>query len=284
MEIYAECGIECRQAFARRGARVRMQFSLGFETVERKLPEAVQDIDFRIIMKGPREAPKLEPMQVRADYVLLEYRSVRGWRRLIEDEHAARLFNGSADGVVDLSFQMPRDIVDEDGEPRLRMRLMRADNLYSVPCVQLCPVITGLHFSYRYEPDSLPPDYACTENNFETVEVTRDIAARRVFPLFYSREHGRTAMYLGFDQNPCGMPLSLYFEVENDEDVALDYTVEYLSPEGFSQLQAVDNTGGLLYAGALLLPVPVDCAQKQLFGRDCWWLRLVLRKDRKSVV
>lgn len=279
MEIYGECGIECRQAFARKGARVQMRFSLGFETVEKKLPETAQDIDYRIVMKGPREAPKPEPMQVRANYVLLEYRSGRGWRRLLEDEHAALLFNGSAEGRVELDFLLPRDMAGEDGEPRLRLRLMRADNLYSIPCVQLCPVVTELSFSYRYEADSLLPNYACTENNFETVEVSSAIAARRPFPVFYSREHGRTAMYLGFDQNPQGMPLSLYFEVENDEDAALDYRLEYLSPEGFSQLQAADNTGGLLYAGALLLPVPSDCSRMALFGRDCWWLRMVLRRE-----
>lgn len=279
MEIYAECGIECRQAFARRGARVAMRFSLGFETVERKLPEAVSDIDYKLLMKGPREAPRLEPMQVRADYALFEYRSVRGWRRLLEEEHAALLFNGSTEGAVECSFLLPRDIAEEDGEPRLRLRLLRADNLYSMPCVQLCPVITGLSFSYRYEEDSLPPDYACTRNNFETAEVTGAIASRRAFPVFYNNECGRTAMYLGFDLPPRGMPLSLYFEVENDEDAALDYTAEYLSPDGFAQLQAVDNTGGLLYAGTLLLPVPDDIVKKELFGRECWWLRLVLRRQ-----
>lgn len=279
MEIYAECGIECREVFARRGARVHMRFSLDYQVVEQKLPEAAGDIDYKVLMKGPREAPKPEPMQVRADYVLAEYRSRRGWRRLLEDEHTALLFNGSTQGAVELTFVLPRDMVDEDGEPRLRLRLLRADNLYTVPCVQNCPVITGLSFAYQYERGTLLPDSAETRNNFETAQVAAALRARRSVPLFYNREQGIRAMYLGFDTSPAGMPLSLYFEVENDEDAALDYTVEYCSPEGFSRLQAVDNTGGLLYAGTLLLPVPGDCVQKRLFDRECYWLRMTLRRE-----
>ncbi|MEG1774744.1 MAG: hypothetical protein RR320_07815, partial [Oscillospiraceae bacterium] len=84
-------------------------------------------------------------------------------------------------------------------------------------------------------------------------------------------------MYLGFDKNPQGMPLSLYFEVENDEDAQLDYTAEYLSARGFEPVTPVDNTGGMLYSGTLLLPVGGDAVRSRLFDRDCWWLRLRLK-------
>ncbi len=279
MEIFADCTIECRSAFARRGAEVEMGFELDFLTVEQKLPEVQNNPDYKIIMRRPQEAPRLDAVEVKADYVLLEYRTENGWHRLLDDEHTALLFNGSASGKVSIRFTLPKDIAPEDGQGRLRLRLYKADHLYSIPCVQYCPVISNLSFSYRYTQGSLLPDTACTRNNFEVVDVTDNIRLKRTFPLFYNREHTRPSMYLGFDQNPQGMPLSLYFEVENDEDTPVHYTVEYLSERGFEQMQAIDNTGGLLYAGTLLLPVPTDCAKTKLFDRDCYWVRMVARGE-----
>ena len=37
-------------------------------------------------------------------------------------------------------------------------------------------------------------------------------------------------MYLGFAGSMAGMPLSLYFDIENYSDRPVDYQVEYLSP------------------------------------------------------
>lgn len=283
MEIYAECAMECRSVFARRGADAQMSFLLDFIPISQALPEPQNELDLKIIMKRPVEPPRLEPVEVRANEVLFEYRSDVGWKRLLDDEHTSLLFNGSAQGRITVRFVLPRDMAEEDGQPRLRLRLLRADNLYRLPCVQLCPVITELSFSYRYENRRLLPDYACTENNFETADVTDSIRRQRAFELFYNQEDSSTAMYLGFDQNPQGMPLSLYFEVENDEDVPLHYRIEYLTERGFELLRAVDNTGGLLYSGTLLLPVAPDAVAQTLFDRHAWWLRLVLQEPLPPV-
>ncbi|GKH50574.1 putative baseplate assembly protein [Eubacteriales bacterium] len=280
MEIFAECGIECRRAFARRGAGIEISFDLGFEVLEQRLPETENELDLRIIMKRPVEPPKLETAEVRADYVLIEYLGERGWKRLLSDEHAALLMNGSAEGTVTLRFLCPADMAREPGEGgRLRMRLMRADNLYRLPCRQYSPVIRNLRFSYSYDAAGLCADYACTRNNFSEQEVTGRLDSGKEVVPFYSNETGKRAMYLGFDQNPKGMPLSLYFEVENDIDCPLDYTAEVLTSRGFEPLTASDNTGGMLYSGTLLLPVSGDAAPSHLFGRELWWLRLRLRGE-----
>ena len=277
MEIFSDCTIECRPVFARAGAEVEMSFDLDFAVLEQKLPEVQNNPDYKIIMKRPVESPHVEPAEVKADYVLIEYLTENGWRLLLDDEHTAMLFNGSATGRVVIRFTLPRDIAPDDGQGHLRLRLYKAEHLYTIPCVQYCPIISNLSFSFQYGNGCLLPDAAFTRNNFEEVEVTEHIRANRSFPLFYNRENHYPSMYLGFDENPQGMPLSLYFEVENDEDSPLQYTVEYLSPRGFEQMQVVDNTGGLLYSGTLLLPVPSDCRKLKLFDRECYWLRLVSR-------
>lgn len=277
MELYSECSIECDHVFARRGAWVNMDFQLTYEVVERLLPEPIDDPELKVIMRRPQQRAKVEAAQVRADYVLLEYRSPVGWKRLLLDEHTARLFNGSAEGDVRISFQMPGDIVDPDDDSRMRLRLIQAENLYMMPSVQLCPVITQLRFSYEYRERGQLPERAVTRNNFVKRDVTRELENNKEFiPFSSSGELGRY-LYLGFNSPPEGTPLSLYWELENDEDAALSYTAEYLSPRGFEQLQTVDNTAGMLYTGTMLFPVPSDCASAALFGRELYWIRLLLQ-------
>ena len=286
MEIFAECGIENRGVFARRGAQVEMSFDLEFDTIEQQLPQIEDELDYKVVMRKPVDAPKLEAVEIWPDYVLVEYLSTRGWKRLLEEEHAALLFNGSGGKEITLRFAMPQDMEQEGaGDYRLRLRLMRADNLYRIPCIQHCPVIQNLRFSYTYEEKGLRPDYAVTHNNFSKERVDPQfLSPGHDVLLFYTQESSRTAMYLGFDQSPQGMPLSLYFEVENDEDMPLDYTVEYSGRRGFETVTPVDHTGGLLYSGAMLLPIGSDTVPLDLFGHTCYWLRLSLKSSPPAVL
>lgn len=278
LELYAECGIECAAALERPGADVTMEFDLEFETLEQTLPEVEVEIDYKVIMKKVTQAPRPEMREVQPDYVLIEYLSTRGWKRLLQDEHATVLFNGSAQGHVTLNFPCPADLLPADqmsGGCRLRLRLMRADGLYRLPCRQHVPLITGLRFSYSYRTEPLAPCAAHTLNNFVRQDLLDLWRHGRSTPLFTCSERRGACLYLGFDACPQGSPLSLYFEVENNEDQPLDYGVEYLGPGGFVPVQAQDGTGGLLYSGALMALVPGDAARKVLYGKDRYWLRLV---------
>ncbi|MBC8546576.1 hypothetical protein H8711_06460 [Clostridiaceae bacterium NSJ-31] len=282
MEIYAECGIECREVLARRGARVEMSFDLDFEEFEQLLPEYETDEEYKVIMKRPRTPPHPAMMEVKPDYVLLEYYGQNGWRRLLREEHAALLFNGSAEGSLRISFTVPNDMAgaeDFPGDYRLRLRLLRADSLYQLPARQFCPVIDRLRFSYSYGAAPQLPDYACTRNNFEVRDVTALLHRRRVVRPFYNSELEKPAMYLGFGQAPWGTPVSLYFDIENNEDRPVDFTAEYLSPEGFAPLKVVDNTAGMLYSETMLAVIPKDIRRGSLFGQDLYWVRLINHND-----
>ncbi|WP_367926175.1 hypothetical protein [uncultured Ruthenibacterium sp.] len=282
LELYGECGIECPAVFDRPGATITMEFDLNFETLEQKLPEVEIEVDYKVIMKKTVQAPRPETRDVQPDYVLVEYLSTRGWKRLLADEHVALLFNGSAQGHVKLDFICPADFLPSGelaGDYRLRFRLMRADGLYQLPCRQHIPVMSGLHFSYRYEDNPLKPCQAQTVNNFVSQDLLLAWGKGKSTPLFFTNERRGACLYFGFDESPQGSPLSLYFEVENNEDLPLDYSVEYLSPMGFAPVQVQDGTGGLLYSGTLLALVPADAARSTLYGKNRYWLRLVCRDD-----
>ena len=280
MEIYAECGIECQQLFSRPGASARMSFSLGFETLEQLLPEYETETKFRLIMRQPRPMPKPVIMDVNADYVLIEYLSTSGWKRMIQEENVALLFNGMAQNQLHVKFTVPDDMVsaeDNPGEYRMRMRLMQAENLYRLPVVQHCPVIDHLRFAYTYADSPLHPDCALIRNNFREEDLTQRLRDCRTANLFYTQESPRTAMYLGFDKPFTGSPVSLYFEIENNEDYPVDFLVEYAGPDGFVPLKVVDQTTGFLYSGSLLMMIPKDICKTKRFGQELYWIRLVRR-------
>ncbi len=277
LEIYSECGIECENVLSRRGAKIDLNFKLSFNVVEQDLPEYEYDNDLKVVMRKPKSTPKAQRVDIKADYVLIEYLSESGWKRLINEQHIALIFNGSVNDDVQISFVCPQDIVEVTGEERyrLRMRLMRADNLYSLPNRMSCPVISNLNFSYTYKNAPVNPKKIMTENNFDKCDLTDAIGKKRSLPLFYNKETQNLCMYFGFDSNPTGSPLSLYFNLQNNQDIKIDYTVQYLTDEGFLPLQTIDNTGGWLYSGNMLLLLPKSIKKKVLFGNDLYWIRFI---------
>ena len=278
MELYSAWEIESKLVFARRGAQATVSFRLDFETVERLLPEYEVAEDYRVIMRQPLTMPKPTVLDVYAQNVLPEYLSRTGWKRLIKEEHAALIFGGSEQGEITLSFRIPDDMLDSEyaaGQPRLRFRLIRADGLYQIPCRQHCPVVSGLRLSYDCGDFPRIPDRALTINNFEHDDVTGQLRSGKGISLFYSRECELPAMYFAFEGNPWGSPISLYLRLENNADYPVDFTAEYLSPEGYLPLKVADGTTGMLSSGALRIVVPQDITPKTLFGHELYWIRLV---------
>ncbi|MBP6887683.1 MAG: hypothetical protein KBC20_06430 [Oscillospiraceae bacterium] len=281
-ELFTACELECPQVLARKGADISMKFRLGFDLLERRAPEIEEKTDYKIVMKKEREIPRAKIPEVWPDYVLIEYLSdANVWKRLLRDENSALIFNGAQQGDLELRFRCPDDVKTyESGQCRLRFRLMKAEGLYSIPSNLHVPVIGGVHFAYSYFEHPLLPDTVYTENNFVHMDVTDPLRRGVQTPLFYNNETADRAMYLGFNGPIEGSPLSLYFEMENHQDVPLEHAVEYLSPEGFVPAQTVDHTSGMLYSGAMLILVPSDAARKRLFDFDGWWLRVVSREKK----
>lgn len=190
----------------------------------------------------------------------------------------APLFGGTEPGEVSIPFRVPMDLASEEqaaGQPRLRLRLLRAQGLYQLPSRQHCPVVENLRFSFTYADSPPAADAAVIRNNFEVRSLAEPFAKGQSAALFYTREYERPALYLGFDENPWGAPLSVYLGIENNGDIPVDFSVEYTAPGGFVPLKVQDGTGGLRSSGALLMLVGRDCARRSLFGRELYWLRLL---------
>ncbi len=283
LAIYAQCGIESEAVLSRRGAMIDMKFNIDFEVVNQELTQYDLDEELKIVMKKKGDNQNLIKPDVRPDNVIIEYLSSTGWKRLVYEDHMATMFNGSVMGDVTISFKCPADMatLQEATEGyRLRLRLMRADHLYSIPNRLFCPVVSQLCFSYTYEATGIAPDVAITRNNYEKNNVSNTIGKNRSIELFFNRESEKLSMYFGFNESPAGSPISLYLEVQNSEDVPLNYTIQYLNNSGFYSIQTMDNTGGLLFSGNILMLIPSDVQKKELFGKNMYWIRFI-SNDKK---
>ena len=71
------------------------------------------------------------------------------------------MFNGSTEGDVTLQFICPQDMADyeENAGGRIRVRLLQAENIYQMPVIYRCPVLTGINFSYSYEEQKQMPSF-----------------------------------------------------------------------------------------------------------------------------
>lgn len=277
MQVYAQCALECPEVLDHPGAVASLAFNLRYEQYEQALAELAVDQELKVVMRRPRALPKQQSVDVVCDEIALEYLGQNGWRPLDAGPGVAGLFRGETQGKVQLSFRLPADMLPagQAGGPRLRLRLLRADGLYQVPSVQLCPVLEEVRLSYRYEGEGLPAAAACAVNNFERQDLAPLWAAKRAATPFYTNECEWPALYLGFEQNPQGSPASLYLALENNADAPLDILPEARVYGAFARVKVADGTQGLLYSGALLLMLPADMEKHSLFGHEMYWLRLV---------
>ena len=214
--LYQEFSFEDKEVLSRKGAEIEMRFHLSYQLHEEQMEIPEFDTEYKAIMKKPRKPLAVHSIEVSADYVLWEYLSESGWKRLFSEESVSAMFNGSAEGEVKLHFRCPDDMAEyAEGSSRVRARLLRAEHIYQMPAVYRCPVIRGFSLRYSYKKNEQTIFYAETQNNFEIKDVTEKLQNEGSILPFYQTEHTLRAMYLGFSAPVCGYPFSLYFDIVN---------------------------------------------------------------------
>ena len=276
--LYNEFSFDDREVLARKGANIKLNFQLSYRLHEEDLELPEFDTEYKAIMKKPKKPLSMRSAEVMADYVLWEYLSTTGWKRLFKEEHINALFNGTTEGAVSLEFVCPEDIAEfteGEGTGRIRARLLRAENIYQIPAVYKCPFISGIQLSYSYGNSCQAADYAYTKNNFYEKDVTEDFRKGGNVTPFYQTEHSNRAMYLGFSESIEGSPFSLYFDIESQVERPIKFHVEYLSEKGFTPAKVIDYTGAFTGSGNMLLLIPKDAVKGKLFGYEGYFLRFI---------
>lgn len=275
MQLLAECCMDCAEAFSKKGAAITISFELGYTHREEKLELPDINIEYKAIMKRPPEVAYTKPAMVCADRIVWEYLSKTGWKRLLEDEASEKMMNGESEGNVEVTFVCPTDMVtmEEADEPRLRIRLLKADNIYKIPAIYKSPVIRHLRIAYSYEGREQTPLAAYTRNNYQMQDCMERFVTGVNTQIFYATERAERSMYLCFDESIQGMPFSLYFDLDNYSNLPIDFTVEYSRQDDFKPIHIVDGTSGMLNSGSMQFLISSDMAKRTLFGKEGYFLR-----------
>lgn len=280
LQLYGECYIRCDEAFAKKGADVTLSFVLAYDVNENKGYEVVTKPIYKLIMR--KQAPKQEiiPIDIRADEVVWEYLSEKGWVRLPVNAACENLFNGQLEGIQKINFRCPEDMavgeVNAYEGRWIRLRLIRADHIYTVPSKTYVPKISEIQLHYSYE-NALAPKEIFIENNAVCQSVA--LNENKVLTAFDPLPFEGSSLFIGFDELPKASPMCLFFEIENKALYSLpslrfEYSTLKNEQINFEILKVSDGTCHLSQSGNVMLMIPSDFRKTKIFNEEKYWLRI----------
>lgn len=158
-------------------------FTLSFEEVVVKRPEADEEKNLKIIKRRPMRDTAGAAAEVYADEVSFSYYNGTGWRKLPLKASAESLFAAGKTGEITLRFVCPADWQETEAgsyEGRcIRLQLLRADNCYYQPAVHHCPVIRHMRISYDYDGRFVRPQKLVSFREAGNGISRRDLRERR---------------------------------------------------------------------------------------------------------
>lgn len=279
---YDECYIGQREAFARKGARVTLEFDLSFEENEvRIIPEPEENL--KVIKRRPRYEMKLRTEDCYIQEISLEYYNGKGYKRLPCESQVASLFATVENtGHQSIAFEVPFDwepaTVGGYEERSLRLRVVRADNCYQNPVCYHFPIVKNMTLQVSYEGSYLSPQAVQRVSGDETVDLTSALSMGRPVMAFSEFPYTHNYMYFGFDKKPEQGPIGIFlWLLENSNFPGVEAGFEYSTQNGFKPLNVIDHTNGLKNSGILLFEPPVDMDVISVEGHKACYIRMADR-------
>lgn len=275
IELYDEFYIGSSQVFGKAGAIVLLEFELEFEERCYRYEAAAPQPDLRPVKRKPRYISREIICRTGAEEVAVEYYNGTGWRKVPVDRDLGGLFDGSLTGLVKLSFCCPEnwEKTAEGGYEGmiLRIRVVRADNCYQLPCIHKLPVISAIKLSYSWEKRWEAPDRIVVCSGTKQQEVKPGSSFTAFAPVPYSGEY----VFFGFEGCFAGGPVRMLLDIRQEgspEPGKIRY--EYSSKDGFSRLLVADHTEGLSGSGTISFLPPRDMVKTEVLGIKKYWIRM----------
>lgn len=285
--------VSSRESFTKRGSRVTVRFTLGFEP-HRYIPERPPEIKWKMIMRK-HEMDKIDiPDPVTIPLVQWEYWNGSTWAILPVNPEARTMFAVPWEGRQDmeLAFECPLDMqpISVNGVENywIRARIVQVRNAFSPNAVYYSPRIEQMKIRYGYDAPVHAPQRLLIENHLEredrTVEAGSGAAPIRPFRTL---DGSMPALVFGFDSPPERGPIQLYFRLKPRAITGNDVPFiewEYLRSTGgapsWAPLPVADGTNGFTRSGIVQFAGPHDFGERSLFGAKRYWIRAVNRDAR----
>ena len=287
---FAAVYFACKEAFARKGAKIELHFAFT------KLYDEYKDY-------------KATPPTLQAEYF-----DGSRWLALgSSDEYidnTASLTKGDALGSLNgtISFLSPAGWVESEvsGEKQLWLRLRIAVGDYgqplglsvepdaaepskyvvkSVASTLKPPIVSRLTVNYVYFTNPQPLDFCVTENEFAFAEHSEDARwPRSAFAPFTPVSDRTPALHLGFNNQPPPALVSLLVEVTGPayEGDPQPYAWDYWGTRGWTELSVSDATAGLKQTGLIQFIGAPDALPRDGLGGVLYRIRARLKSGLAS--
>ena len=282
LAVYNECYIASDNVLSKKEANIELKFNLSYlkNTIEL---DYSNNNNYKIIMKKPTNV-NYSISECRADNVIFEYFNGIGWAKLeIDDKNYMNLFSGEVTGEVSLKFKCPEDInkISVSAYVRywIRMRLLKADNCYRVPCCHLIPVINDVTFSYNYSGEGVQPEKILRYSGVYKEDIGNKLLKNESTFIFKPIEYSKNNIFIGFNKKFCGGPISLYFDIDgvlkkNTDFIKFEYSC-IGDNANFKPLKVVDKTENFRHSGIIMFIPPSDMAKCSIFNKERYWIKIV---------
>lgn len=279
LSVYNECYIGHDLYFGEAGAKITLSFHTIYRDRGLYLTRQEEEAELKIVKRKPRVSPADIPADAYADEISLEYFNGQGWRKLICDGDNSRIFAKAQSGATVITFDCPPDWAATQAGAytgrAIRMRLMRSDNCYLRPGVHHYPVIEDLKISFSYEGHFVHPSRLFRIAGTDKREITELLKRDKPFTAMAGSSYGEDALYLGFDERMESGPISIYFELDDVQNMtSLRCRFEYSSSNGFRHMKVADSTKDFSRSGTVTFMPPPDMQEMSLEGRRRYWIRI----------
>ena len=282
LSLYNECYIGHDLYFGEAGARITLSFHTEYRERGLYLTKQEEEAELKIFKRKPKVEPADVPADAYADEIGLEYFNGQGWKKLECEEDQTQIFAKAqaADSVI--NFICPADWRPIQAGAytgrAIRMRLMRSDNCFLRPGIHHYPVIEGLKVSFSYEGHFVNPSKLFRVAGTTKKEITELLKTGKEFTAMSGGAYAEDALYLGFDRRIESGPVSIYFELDDVQNMtSLRCTFEYSTGTGFRHMKVVDSTKDFSRSGTVTFMPPSDMQAVSLEGRSRFWIRV--RRD-----
>ncbi len=285
--IYDMLYISSKEILSKRGSKITLSFKLKFRE-NRVNEELLKEINWKLIMEKS-DFIQPEPQRISLTNVYWEYWNGRGWVKLLLDESQDELFQSEdqEERNISFSFNCPEDIcetlVNNHTNYWIRVRSVSIRNQYAPFSIYNSPWIEDMRLNFQFL-KAVPVNSCVTYNNFEYVDKSINILKEKyLFKPFEAFDTPSNAFYLGFDAPPLKGPISMLFSINSKASEGLPtLNWQYLSNDGWQRLDTLDNTNNLARTGIVMFTGSNDFAQKTIFGRELYWIRILRESDREE--
>lgn len=280
LAVFNECYIGHNGCFSKSGSRITIKFKTSYHENKLRISPEEEEAELAIIKLKPKKNPYDTPAQVKVNEIIIEYYNGIGWKKLECDTEYSGMFESCEEGEYKLSFICPDNWTETETGPYsgkcLRVRVIKADNCYMRPGLHMYPVIENLSISYSYEGRFTNPARLEKISGTRKEDITSGLVSEKPFTVLSGIQYHEDALYIGLDRKLTDGPISLYFQLsESNNQNGVKCHMEYMGPNGFTNMRATDLTENFTRSGTMMFMPPSDMTEATLEGNRLYWIRIV---------